>query len=111
MVAVEDLPGGRRAAELTGRRPECSTLDRMVASVRSGESRVLVVEGEAGVGKTALLDYLSVQALGFRVIRTHGVQSEMEIAIAGLQQLCAPVLERLEHLPAPQRGALRTVFG
>lgn len=83
----------------------------MVAKVRAGESRVLVIHGEAGIGKTALLDYLSVQAAGCLVIHTNGVQSEMELAFAGLQQLCAPVLERLGHIPSPQRDALRTVFG
>ncbi|KUN38386.1 LuxR family transcriptional regulator [Streptomyces olivochromogenes] len=67
--------------------------------------------GEPGVGKTALLEYLAVQALGCRVVRAAGVQSEMELAFAGLHQLCAPLLDRLEHLPGPQRDALRTAFG
>src|SRR5689334_15997428 len=86
-------------------------LDRLVAAVRAGESRTLVVRGEPGVGKTALLEYLARQASGCRVVRAAGVQSEMELAFAVLHQLCAPVLDRLERLPAPQRDALRTAFG
>ncbi len=97
--------------ELTGRRSECDVLDRLVDAVRAGESRALVVAGEPGVGKTALLDYVAGRASGFRVARAVGVQSEMELAFAGLQQLCAPMLDRLERLPAPQRDALRTAFG
>ncbi len=83
----------------------------LVAAVRSGESRVLVVRGEPGVGKTALLDYLAGQASGCRVVRVAGMQSEMEFAFAGLHQLLAPMLDHLDQLPAPQRDALRTVFG
>jgi hypothetical protein len=86
-------------------------LDRLIGAVRGGESRALVLTGEAGMGKTALLEYLAVQALGCRVVRAAGVQSEMELAFAGLHQLCAPLLDRLEHLPGPQRDALRTAFG
>ena len=86
-------------------------LDRLIAAVRAGESRALVVRGEPGVGKTALLDYLAGQAPGFRVARAAGVQSEMELAFAGLHQLCAPMLDRLECLPGPQRDALRIAFG
>jgi DNA-binding CsgD family transcriptional regulator len=97
--------------ELTGRRAECGVLDRLVAAVRAGESRALVVRGEPGVGKTALLEYLAGQASGCRVVRAVGVQSEMELAFAVLHQLCAPMLGRLERLPAPQRDALRTAFG
>ena len=97
--------------ELTGRRAECGVLDRLVEAVRAGESRALVVHGEPGVGKTALLEYLAEQASGCRVARAAGVQSEMELAFAGLHQLCAPMLDRLERLPAPQRDALRTAFG
>jgi DNA-binding CsgD family transcriptional regulator len=97
--------------ELTGRRAECGVLDRLVAAVRAGESRALVVRGEPGVGKTALLEYLAGQASGCRVVRAVGVQSEMELAFAVLHQLCAPMLGRLERLPAPQRDALRIAFG
>ena len=96
---------------LTGRHAECAMLGRLVAAVRAGESRALVVHGEPGVGKTALLEYLAGQASGCRVARAGGVQSEMELAFAVLHQLCAPMLDRLERLPAPQRDALRTAFG
>ncbi len=97
--------------ELIDRDAERDTLDRLVASVRAGESRALVVSGEAGVGKTALLDYLAGNASGCRVVRTAGYQSEMELAFAALHQLCAPLLEGLTRLPAPQRDALRIAFG
>jgi hypothetical protein len=96
---------------LRGRGRECETLDRLLYAVRAGESRALVLRGEAGVGKTALLDYLLEQARGCRVARASGVQSEMELPFAGLHQLCAPMLERLGRLPGPQRDALRIAFG
>jgi DNA-binding CsgD family transcriptional regulator len=97
--------------ELIGRRAERDVLDRLLADIRTGDSRALVVHGEPGVGKTALLDYLAGQASGCRLTRAAGVESEMEFAYAGLQQLCAPMLDRLEHLPAPQHDALATAFG
>src|SRR5919108_395667 len=100
-----------RARGLLGRRSECETLDRLLRSVRSGQSRVLVLRGEAGIGKTALLEYVVERASGCRVLRAAGVQSEMELAFACLQQLCAPMLDRLESLPGPQRDALGTAFG
>ena len=96
---------------LTDRRAERGVLDRLLEAVRAGESRVLVVHGEPGVGKTALLDYLAARAAECRVLRAAGVQSEMELAFAGLHQLCAPMLDRLGGLPGPQREALRTAFG
>src|SRR5687767_8164479 len=96
---------------LVGRRSECDVLDRLVGGVLAGQSRVLVVRGEAGVGKTALLEYLAEAAGGCRVVRASGVESEMELAFAGLHGLCAPMLGRLKHLPAPQRDALGTAFG
>jgi DNA-binding CsgD family transcriptional regulator len=96
---------------LLGRSSEFDVLDRLLASVRDGERQVLVVRGEAGVGKTALLEYVVAQATGFRVARAAGVQSEMELAFAGLHQLCAPMLDGLERLPPPQRNALGTAFG
>jgi hypothetical protein len=96
---------------LIDRDAERDMLDRLVAAVRAGESRALVVSGEAGVGKTALLDYLTEQASGCRVVRTAGCQSEMELAFAALHQLCAPLLDSLERLPVPQRDALRIAFG
>ncbi|HXW81912.1 MAG TPA: AAA family ATPase, partial [Acidimicrobiales bacterium] len=96
---------------LIGRRSERALLDRLVEAVRRGESRALVVHGEPGVGKTALLDYLARQASGCRVARIAGIQSEMELAFAGLHQLCGPMLDHLERLPAPQRDALQTILG
>jgi DNA-binding CsgD family transcriptional regulator len=99
---------GRR---LLGRHSECSTLDELVAGVRAGLSRALVLRGDAGVGKSALLEYLAQHASGCAVARATGVESEMELAYAGLQQLCAPFLDRLERLPGPQRDALGTAFG
>jgi DNA-binding CsgD family transcriptional regulator len=96
---------------LIGRDSERDALDRLVAGVRAGQSGVLVLRGEAGVGKTALLDYLSAQAEGCRITRAAGVESEMELAFAGLHVLCAQMLKRLEHLPSPQREALSTAFG
>jgi len=86
-------------------------LDGLVEAVRAGESRVLVVHGELGMGKSALLEYLAGQAIGCRVLRVAGVQSEMELAFAGVHQLCAPLLGRLDALPGPQREALATAFG
>jgi ATP-dependent Clp protease ATP-binding subunit ClpA len=73
-------------------------LDRLVDAVRAGESQALVAYGEAGVGKTALLEYLAARAPGCRVARAAGVQSEMQLAFAALHQLCAPMLDRLEAL-------------
>jgi DNA-binding CsgD family transcriptional regulator/tetratricopeptide (TPR) repeat protein len=102
---------GGLAVGLTGRASERGVLDRFVAGVRAGEGRALVVRGEPGVGKTVLLDYLAGRASGCRVARAAGVQSEMELAFAGLHQLCAPMLDHAESLPAPQREALRTAFG
>jgi DNA-binding CsgD family transcriptional regulator len=96
---------------LTDRRAERGVLDGLAEAVRAGESRVLVVHGEPGVGKTALLEYLAARAAGCRVLRVSGVESEMELAFAGLHQLCAPLLDRLGVLPGPQREALRTAFG
>jgi hypothetical protein len=102
-----------RAARLTDQLSERGVLDRLVAAVRAGQTRALVVRGDPGVGKTVLLEYLAGQASdsGCRVARAVGVQSEMELAFAGLHQLCAPMLGRAERLPVPQRGALRTAFG
>ena len=85
---------------------EREVLERLVAGVHAGQSRVLVLRGEAGVGKTALLGHLSAAAEGCRIARAAGVESEMELAFAGLHQLCAPLLDRLGHLPGPQRDAL-----
>jgi DNA-binding CsgD family transcriptional regulator len=99
------------AQRLLGRGVECAALDQLVASVRAGPSRTLVLRGEAGAGKSALLEYLVRHAAGCGVARAAGVESEMELAYAGLQQLCAPFLDRLERLHGPQRDALGTAFG
>src|SRR5262249_58297230 len=98
-------------AGLIGLRSESEVLDRLIAAGWAGESRALVVVGEPGVGKTALLEYVAAHASGCRVARASGVQSEMELAFAGLSQLLAPMLDRLERLPGPQREALQTAFG
>jgi DNA-binding CsgD family transcriptional regulator len=102
---------GPRRTRLTNRYAECSELDGLISAVQAGQSRVLVLHGEPGVGKTALLNYLVDKAAGCLVLRALGVQSEMELAFAGVHQLCAPVLDQLETLPGPQRDALRTTFG
>src|ERR1700761_2631592 len=99
------------AEVLHGRRGEREMLDRLLGVVRGGQSRVLVVSGEPGVGKTALLQSAIRSASGFRVARAVGVESEMELAFAALQQLCAPMLDRLDRLPAPQQEALGVAFG
>ncbi len=103
---VPGPPGGLR-----GRTSECALLDDLVSAIRRGESRSVVLRGEAGIGKTALLEYLVTSASDLRVVRAVGVESEMELAFASLHQLCAPLLDRIEELPAPQRRALETVFG
>src|SRR3984957_13009777 len=99
------------ASGLMDRRGERGALDQLINAVRAGGSRVLVVRGEPGVGKSALLDYLAGRAAGCRVVRAAGMESEMELAFAGLHQLLAPVLDHAEGLPGPQREALRTAFG
>jgi len=96
---------------LRGRRSECNNLDHLLADARTGHSRVLVLRGEAGIGKTALLEYLLGSASGYRTARSAGIESEMELAYAGLHQLCAPLSDRHERLPGPQRAALETAFG
>src|ERR1700681_4551108 len=94
-----------------GRRSGIHGLERPIEAVRAGESRALVVRGEPGVGKTALLDYAAGHASGCLVARAAGVQSEMELAFAGVHQLCAPMLDHVDRLPGPQRDALRTALG
>ena len=96
---------------LVGRRSECEALDRVVASTRAGRSQILVLHGEAGVGKSALVEYLVECAAGCQIARATGVESEMELAFAGLHQLCAPMMGHLDRLPGPQRDALATAFG
>src|SRR3954462_2109680 len=105
------MSDGTPGPPLRGRRSECAALDRLLAGVQAGQSGVLVLRGEAGVGKTALLEYLLDRASGCRIMRAAGVQSEMELAFAGLHQLCAPMLSGLDGLPGPQQDALRVAFG
>ncbi len=105
---VEGAPAAQR---LLGRSVERAALDALVRSVSLRESRTLVVRGDPGVGKSALLAYAAERAKRWRILHAVGVESEMELAFAGLQQLCAPLLDRIERLPAPQRDALATAFG
>src|ERR1700760_1058220 len=108
MAGGRSAPGG---LALRGRRDECAIIDRLREGARAGRSGVLVVRGEAGVGKTALLDYAIESASDMRLGRASGVESETELAFAALHQLCAPLLDRLAGLPAPQRDALEITFG
>src|SRR5690242_12407165 len=105
------ISGADRRPALRGRASECALLDDLISSIRRGESRSLVLRGEAGIGKTALLEYLIASASDATVVRAVGVQSDMELAFAGLHQLCGPLLDRLVGLPAPQRRAMEIVFG
>ena len=100
-----------RASGFIGRTAERSALDGLLATARDGQSGVLVLRGEAGIGKTALLRYAARQAGGFRVAQVVGVQAEMELPFAGIHQLCAPMLSRAGALPAPQRDALNVALG
>ncbi|MFG1705101.1 AAA family ATPase [Nonomuraea sp. M3C6] len=100
-----------QGSRLCGRQRERDTIDRLLRDVRDGQSRVLVLRGEPGAGKTALLDYLIERASAGRVTRTAGVEPESEIAYSALQQLCAPLIGQLDRLPEPQRAALATAFG
>jgi predicted ATPase len=109
-VAADSRPRGRRA-KLLGRSAECGVLSRLIGAVRAGQSQVLVVRGEPGLGKSALLDYVAETAPDCQVARAAGVLSEMELAFAGLHQLCAPMMDHLDSLPVPQHEALRTAFG
>jgi DNA-binding CsgD family transcriptional regulator len=102
---------GTTPERLLGRRTECEALDRLLSEARAGQSGVVVLRGEAGVGKSALLRYLSDRAGGWHLARAEGVESEMELAYSGLHQLCSPMLDHLDRLPVPQRDALATVFG
>src|SRR5918912_4199798 len=105
MSSISSGPG------LLGRRSECDTLSGLVAAAKAGRSQVLVLRGEAGIGKTALLDFLVARAAGCPVGRAAGVESEMELPFAGLHQLCSPYLDRLNKLPAAPQEALGTAFG
>src|SRR6201982_3001674 len=96
---------------LLDRRGERAAVDRVLDQARAGSSAVLVVRGEPGIGKTALLDYAAGRAGGVRVVGAWGVEAGMELGCAGLHQLCVPMLGRLEKLPGPQRDALAVAFG
>src|SRR5829696_7591777 len=100
-----------RQASLLGRAAECQVLGHLLEDARAERCAVLVIRGEAGVGKTAMLDYCARQAEGFRVARIAGVESEMELPFAALHQLCAPLLSRLAAVPEPQQVALRVALG
>jgi hypothetical protein len=99
------------ASVLLGRASERQVLDRLIETVRGGQSAVVVIRGEAGVGKTALLNYVAESAEDMRLLRAPGVESEMELAYASLHQLCAPLMNIVERLPSPQRHALEVAFG
>jgi DNA-binding CsgD family transcriptional regulator len=106
--------GGSReegSSGLLGRQDECDVLDALVADAAAGTSRVLVLRGEAGAGKSALVAHVSAGVRGWRVLSAVGVESEMELAYSGLHQLCTPLTGLLDRLPSPQRQALSTVFG
>ena len=107
---IPDSRSSGRAVKLIDRHAEQAQLMQLVEAVLNGESRALMVRGDPGVGKTALLDFLAGEAAGCRVLRVTGVQSEMELAFAGLHQLCAPVMSRSGLLPAAQHQALRVAF-
>jgi hypothetical protein len=104
-------PKGGRRVLLLARKQECGVLDRLLADVRAGTSRALVVRGEPGIGKSALLDYAANTAPDFQVARAEGAESEMELPVAALHQLCGRMLDRLDRLPGPQREALGVAFG
>lgn len=108
---MSDAPGSRAVPPLRGRRREQERLDRLLREIHDGGSRVLVLRGEAGVGRTALLDYLTVRAPLGRVVRTAAVAAERDISYAALQHLCAPLLHHLDRLPGPQHAVLATAFG
>src|SRR6478672_8312971 len=94
-----------------GRTSERQRLDGMLAQAREGQSAVLVIRGEPGIGKTALLRYAARQASGLRITQLEGVQAEMELPFAGIERLCAPMLDGLEALPEPQQNALGVALG
>jgi DNA-binding CsgD family transcriptional regulator/tetratricopeptide (TPR) repeat protein len=108
---ASQVPTARGGPRLYGRTAECARLDELLGALQSGLSGALVVRGEAGSGKTALLDYAAAGSDGCRVERATGVESEMELPFATLHQLCLPLLDRIEALPAPQADALKTAFG
>jgi hypothetical protein len=108
---VGRLTGPVGPTGLRGRASECALLDELLSAIRRGESRSLVLRGEAGIGKTALLEHLVASASDLTVVRAMGVESEAELTYASLHQLCGPMLGHLDRLPTPQRRALGVVFG
>src|SRR3954447_11125874 len=110
-LATPPSSSGSAVRPVRGRARECALLDGLIAAIRQSESRALMLRGEAGIGKTALLEYLVGSASDLTVLRAVGVESEMELPYAGLHQLCASLLDRLDRLPAPQREALEVAFG
>src|SRR3989440_3452045 len=100
-----------QAGRLLGRQRERAVLERLLGTARNAHGSVLVVHGEPGVGKTALLEYAVESGEDFRVVRTAGVEGEMKLDYAALQQLCSPILEFSDRLPDPQRDALGVAFG
>ena len=108
---VNQAPGPGRRVALLARGDECAILDALIGDIRQGQSRSLVLRGEAGIGKSALLERLVESASDLTVVRAAGVESEMELPYASLHQLCATMLDRLDRLPGPQRHALEVVFG
>src|SRR3954451_18586850 len=105
MTAGRSSPG---ELNLRGRRDERVALDDLLAAARAGRSETLVLRGEAGIGKTALLEYAVESAPDFRVLRVASVELEMELPFAALHQLCVPLHDWLDRLPGPQRDALAT---
>src|SRR5262245_5564759 len=99
------------APALRGRSSESERLDRLVDDARGGRSGVLVIRGEPGVGKSSLMRHAADHATGFRVEQVCGIEAEGELPFAGLHQLCAPVIDRIDALPAPQREAMRVGLG
>ena len=96
---------------LRGRRAECDAIEELLDRARVGQSGALVLRGDAGIGKTALLTHAIDAASGFAVVRASGIESELDLAFAGLHQLCVPLLPGLRRLPGPQQEALETAFG
>ncbi|HET7739771.1 MAG TPA: AAA family ATPase [Mycobacterium sp.] len=105
------MAANRPRQPLHGRARECAVLRDLLTGVKAGSGQVLLLRGEAGVGKTALLDFAVEQSAGFRISRVAGVESDMELAFAGLQQLCAPLMDHIDEIPEPQREALAVAFG
>jgi DNA-binding CsgD family transcriptional regulator len=111
LVIVAESNLGPPARTLLGRQMECAVLDELLVALHQGESRALVVRGDAGVGKSALLNHLTGSATGARLLTTVGVESDMELPYAAVHQMCLPVLNQIDTLPQPQRIALEAVFG